>query len=105
MAQFFKPSDVMIYVLSVIFIATLIRSAIGFGEALIAVPLLAMRIPLKTAAPLAVMVSITIAAFIVAQDWRKVYFRSAARLLVRLFLEIPIGLFLLYQRSTSKRSN
>ena len=36
-------------VLAVIFIATLIRSAFGFGEALIAVPLLALRLPLTVA--------------------------------------------------------
>lgn len=58
-------------VLGVVFLATLIRSAFGFGEALVAVPLLALCIPLKVAAPLAVLVSITIAATVVAQDWRK----------------------------------
>jgi uncharacterized protein len=95
MAEVFKHGDVTIYVMGVIFIATLIRSAIGFGEALVAVPLLAMRISLRTAAPLAVMVSITIAALIIVQDWQKVYFRSAARLLLPTFFGIPLGLLLL----------
>ena len=95
MIEVFKPDDVTLYVLGVIFIATLIRSAIGFGEALIAVPLLAMRISLKTAAPLAVMVSITIAALIILQDWQKIYFRSAARLLLPTLFGIPLGLLLL----------
>jgi len=40
----------------IVFIATLIRSAFGFGEALVAVPLLALCIPLEVAAPLAVLV-------------------------------------------------
>jgi hypothetical protein len=31
------------YVVAVIFVATLIRSTLGFGEALVAVPLLALR--------------------------------------------------------------
>jgi hypothetical protein len=53
MADLFRQSDAMLYVLGVIFIATLIRSALGFGEALVVVPLLATRIPLGTAAPLA----------------------------------------------------
>ena len=35
-----------LHVLLVIFFATLIRSAFGFGEALFAVPLLALRLPL-----------------------------------------------------------
>ena len=49
----------------VVFVATLIRSAFGFGEALVAVPLLVLCIPLPVAAPLAVLVSITIAAVVV----------------------------------------
>ena len=55
-------------VLTIVFAATLIRSAFGFGEALIAVPLLALFVPLSVAAPLTVLLSITIAGVIVAQD-------------------------------------
>ena len=95
MGQFFGQNEVTVYVLGVIFVATLIRSALGFGEALIAVPLLAMRIPLKTAAPLAVMVSITIAALIIFQDWKKVHVRSAGWLLMPTLFGIPLGLLLL----------
>jgi hypothetical protein len=91
----FKQDDLLFYVLGVIFIATLIRSALGFGEALVAVPLLALRIPLQTAAPLAVMVSVTIAALIIVQDWQKVHFKSAGWLLVPMVFGIPLGLWLL----------
>ena len=42
------------WVLAVVFVATFIRSAFGFGEALIAVPLLALLVPVGVAAPLAV---------------------------------------------------
>jgi len=65
-------------VVCIVFIATLIRSAFGFGEALVAVPLLAFYIPLEQAAPLAVLVSITIAAIVVVQDWKKIHLRSTA---------------------------
>ena len=54
-----------LHVLIVVFVATLFRSAFGFGEALIAVPLLTLFIDLKVAAPVAVLVSITIAAVVV----------------------------------------
>jgi uncharacterized membrane protein YfcA len=94
-SEVFGQSGVMAYVLCVIFVATFIRSALGFGEALVAVPLLALRIPLKTAAPLAVMVSITIAALIIFQDWQKVYVRTAAKLLLPTIFGIPLGLLLL----------
>jgi uncharacterized membrane protein YfcA len=82
-------------VLGVVFVATLFRSAFGFGEALIAVPLLALFLPLKVAAPVAVLVSITIAAVVVAQDWRKIHVRSAGWLVGATLFGIPVGVLLL----------
>jgi uncharacterized membrane protein YfcA len=82
-------------VLGVVFVATLFRSALGFGEALIAVPLLVLFIPLKVAAPVAVLVSITIAAVVVVQDWRKIHVRSAGWLVGATLFGIPLGLALL----------
>ena len=84
-----------LYVLLIVFGATLIRSAFGFGEALVAVPLLAFFIPLQVAAPLAVLVSITIAGIVVVQDWKKIHFRSTGWLLLPTLIGIPLGLLLL----------
>jgi uncharacterized membrane protein YfcA len=86
---------IVVGVLAVIFLATTIRSAFGFGEALIAVPLLALLIPVEIAVPLAVLVSITVAAVIIAQDWQHVHFASAWRLVVSTLFGIPLGLWLL----------
>ena len=66
-----SSSATTIHVLAVLFLATFIRSALGFGEALIAVPLLALSMPVQVAAPLAVLVSITVAVVVVIQDWRQ----------------------------------
>src|SRR5437588_12575981 len=85
----------VVWVLAVVFLATLIRSAFGFGEALIAVPLLALLMPVEVAAPLAVLVSITVAVVIVVEDWEKVHFRSAWRLVVSTLFGIPLRLLLL----------
>jgi uncharacterized protein len=82
-------------ILAVVFLATLIRSAFGFGEALIAVPLLALVIPVETAAPLAALVSITVAGIVLAQDWRKVHVGSAGWLILSTLFGIPLGLWLL----------
>ena len=73
----------------------MIRSAFGFGEALVAVPLLAFWLPLPVAAPLAVLVSITIAGIVVIQDWEKIHLRSAGWLVVSSLFGIPLGLLLL----------
>lgn len=83
------------YVIGVIFLATIIRSTIGFGEALVSVPLLSLRLPVATAAPLAVVVSVLIAGLIVVQDWREIDVRSAGWLSAASFLGIPLGLLLL----------
>ncbi|HWF86473.1 MAG TPA: sulfite exporter TauE/SafE family protein, partial [Vicinamibacterales bacterium] len=82
-------------VLVVVFVATAIRSTFGFGEALVAVPLLALWMPIDVATPLAVLVSITIAAVVIVQDWRKIHVRSTGWLLAPTFLGIPLGLALL----------
>lgn len=99
--QFTWPSSFLLfdpttaYVLAVIFVATLIRSTFGFGEALVAVPLLAMRLPLTVAAPLAVAVSVAMAAVIVLQDWSHVQSRSATGLILSALPGIPLGILLL----------
>jgi len=84
-----------LYVLLIIFVATIVRSAFGFGEALVAVPLLAFCIPLQVAAPLAVLVSITVAAIVVVQDWKKIHVESAGWLILASLFGIPLGLLLL----------
>lgn len=86
---------VVLHVLAVVFVATLIRSALGFGEALVAVPLLALRIPIREAAPLAVLVSITVAAILTAREWRHVQVRSAGWLVLATLGGIPLGLGLI----------
>jgi uncharacterized membrane protein YfcA len=82
-------------VVAVLFLATFIRSAFGFGEALVAVPLLALMMPVERAAPVAVLVSITVAGVVLAQDWRHVHFKSAGRLALSTLAGMPLGLLLL----------
>jgi len=86
---------IMLPVIMILFLATLVRASLGFGEALISVPLLALVMPVEQAAPIAVLVSITIALIILVKDWRKVHFRSAGWLIVSTLFGIPAGLLLL----------
>ena len=82
-------------VLAIIFLATVIRSAFGFGEALVAVPLLSLVIPVEIAVPVAVLISITVALVVVVQDWRKVHVKSAGWLVFATLFGTPFGLWLL----------
>lgn len=60
--------------------------------------MLAFRIPLQVAAPLAVLVSITIAAIVVVQDWKKIHLQSTGWLVSSSLFGIPLGLWLLTSR-------
>ncbi|MES2417077.1 MAG: sulfite exporter TauE/SafE family protein [Bacteroidota bacterium] len=88
-------SPLFLEVFSIVFIATTFRSAFGFGESLIAVPLLALLMPINVAVPLSVLLSVTIAGFVVVQDRKKIHFRSAGGLIFYALIGIPFGLWLL----------
>ena len=68
-------------VVVIMFFATVFRTMFGFGEALVAVPLLALIIPVQIAAPTAVLASILIAGFVVVRDWRHIHIKSATQLI------------------------
>lgn len=75
--------------------ASLVRSVFGFGESLVAVPLLALIMPLETAVPLSVIISFVIAGVIVIQDHRKIHWSSAKYLVLYALLGLPLGLVIL----------
>jgi uncharacterized membrane protein YfcA len=83
------------------FVATAFRTTFGFGEALIAVPLLSLALPVKEAAPTAVLASILIALFAVVRDWKHIHFSSAKNLLLGTAFGIPFGLAMIHFASES----
>jgi uncharacterized membrane protein YfcA len=84
-----------LWVLVTVFAATLVRSTFGFGESLVGLPLLLLFLPARTAVPLAVLWSVTIAAIVLVQDGRHVKFRSAAGLIATALPAVPLGIALL----------
>ncbi len=85
----------LIIFLAIIFSATFIRSSIGFGDALISMPLLILLSGLKTATPISAMLSATIALLILTTTWKEIQFKSVWKLIVASAVGIPIGLFFL----------
>jgi uncharacterized membrane protein YfcA len=79
----------------IILIATSFRTAFGFGEALIAVPLLSLLLPVKVATPVAVLASIVIALVIVIREREHIHFAAAKKLLLATICGLPLGLLLL----------
>ena len=84
-----------ILVLAIIFLSTFIRSALGFGDALIAMPLLALVIGIQVATPLVAMGASTIAFTILLKSWRKVEIKAAWRLVIATWIGIPLGILFL----------
>ena len=82
-------------IFAILFVSTFIHSTLGFGQALIAMPLLAMVVQLKTATPLVAFVLMTIAAVILLRNWRVVDLSAVWRLVLSSCIGIPVGLFLL----------
>jgi uncharacterized protein len=83
----------LIPVAAVLFVGAFVRSALGFGDAVVSMPLLAMAVGLRTATPLVAFVGPTISLLILARDWRKVEFRSAGRLIAATLVGIPFGIY------------
>ena len=88
-------SYTIVFVGIISFIASVVRSTLGFGESLVAVPLFILFLPVEIAVPLSVMLSILIALVIVIQDYRKIHFHSAKWLILYALPGIPIGIVIL----------
>lgn len=77
------------------FVASAFRTAFGFGEALIAVPLLSLMLPVQVSAPIAVFASIVIAMVAIIRDREHIHVASVKSLLLATALGIPFGLVVL----------
>ncbi|MGA2296145.1 MAG: sulfite exporter TauE/SafE family protein [FCB group bacterium] len=82
-------------VLIIIFLSSLIRSTFGFGDALIAMPLLVMFIDIKIATPVVALIACIIASVILFYNWGKIDFRRIYTLIIFSIIGIPIGLIYL----------
>jgi len=88
-----QPETVI--VISIVFASTLTRSTFGFGEAMIAMPLLSLVVDIKVAAPLVAMVALANSIAILSTDWRNILWPGAWRLIVGALIGIPIGVYAL----------
>ncbi len=84
-----------VWILLVMFLATFVQCTFGFGNALVAMPLLAFFVPMSFATPLVAMVSMTVTVGIILADWRHVDLGAALRLVIGAVFGIPLGLWLL----------
>ncbi|MBI1314586.1 TSUP family transporter [bacterium] len=88
-------THIVILIGAITFGATLVRSTLGFGDALIAMPLLAFILPLRTAAPFIAALSVFNALVILFHEWRHVSFGEVRPLILAALCGIPLGVWLL----------
>jgi hypothetical protein len=81
--------------LTILFVATLARSTFGFGDALIAMPLLTLVVGVQTATPLVAFVGPTVAITIVWRNWHSIDLKATWHLVFASLIGIPIGVLVL----------
>ncbi len=91
----YTEMDNLHLVLAIVCCSMLIQSTFSFGGALVALPLLALVVDVKTATVLMTLLSCSIAAVVVARRWRDVEVRNAWRLIVSACAGIPLGILFL----------
>ena len=80
---------------AILFLSTLTRSTLGFGDAIVAMPLLTLALGIHTAAPLVALVATVITVMILWSDWQVVDVKATWRVVLAVLLGIPCGLLLL----------
>lgn len=87
-------------VLIILFFSTFIRSTFGFGDALIAMPLLALVIDIKLATPIVAFISSIIALYIFIGNRNKIKFSEIKKIILPTLIGIPIGV--IYLKNTDE---
>lgn len=76
-------------------ISAFVRSAVGFGDGLVAMGLLTGWVGLQTATPLVALIGTVISSVIVVAEWQRLNLKTALPLIFSTLLGIPLGLVLL----------
>ena len=79
----------------ILFTAIVVRATFGFGDALIAMPLLTLILGIQVAAPLFALVSFGVGLVILLTSWSDVDFKSAWQLILASVSGIVLGVMLL----------
>lgn len=78
-------------VAAVLFVPGLLRGTVGFGDALLAMPVLVGLVGIRTAIPVVGLAAVVAALTLTATSWRKIDFGVARVLLVGAAVGVPVG--------------
>jgi uncharacterized membrane protein YfcA len=87
-------------IIAILCLATLVHGTLGFGTALVAMPLLTLTLGVRDATALVAFVILGSTIVILAQSWRELRWRPAARLFVGSIPGIALGILVLTNAPT-----
>lgn len=95
-SHYIKPTlmQTILLVSAIFFLAAFTRATIGFGDALLAMPLLSLVVGVRVATPLFALVGLAYTAVFLAKSWHNIQFRAAGSLILASACGIPLGLWL-----------
>lgn len=85
----------LLTVVTIVFVAALVHSTLGFGTALVAMPMLVAVLDVKLATPLVGLTMLTTIALLLVRSWRDLDIKAASHLLIASIPGIPLGLLVL----------
>lgn len=83
----------LIAVLIVLFVAALVKSVLGFGDALIAVPLLTLILGIQVTAPLVTLIGTLVTLLLVVRNRKTIDVRAIWQLTLIAMIGVPIGVW------------
>jgi uncharacterized protein len=91
--------EILIYIALIIFISAAVRGAFGFGDALIAMPLLALVIDIKIASPIVALMGLASCVILIVANKQKIALKPILPLIIFSAIGIPLGVWFLKESS------
>ena len=80
------------FLLIVIFVTSLLRFSLGFGSALVAMPLLALVMDVRVAVPLVAFIATVIITILLIKDWQDIQWKNIGWFLLSSIAGLPLGI-------------
>ena len=87
------PIDLIALTLLILFLAAFIKATLGFGESMVAIPLLTMVVGVQMATPLISLIAATITLLMLLRSWQQIDLGATWRLTLAAAIGVPAGIY------------
>ena len=94
-------TTLVVFLVLIIFVSSFVRTAIGFGDSVIAMPILSVLFGLTTATPLIGITTLSLGVLILFKEKKSFSLSNITPLLIPTFVGIPIGIYCLTEEYES----